>query len=52
MIEIVPSTIEKSNLGVKIAHELIARIIREYRMVMEHVQNDQIRQITQDTRLS
>jgi DNA-binding HxlR family transcriptional regulator len=38
-IEIAPDSNDKSNLAIKSAHELIARIIREYRMVMEHLQN-------------
>lgn len=52
-IEIAADSGEKSNSAIKSAHELIARVIREYRMVMEHVQNDhQTPQITQETRLS
>ena len=37
-----------SNVGIKSAHELIARIIREYRMVMEHLQNSQTPQTTRE----
>ena len=36
LIEIVPDS-EKSNLAIKSAHELISRIIREYRSVVEHI---------------
>lgn len=39
-----------SNVGIKSAHELIARIIREYRMVMEHLQNSQTPQTTRETK--
>lgn len=51
-IEIASDNSEKSNSAIKSAHELIARIIREYRMVMEHVQNAQTPQMTRETRLS
>jgi len=40
---------ESSNVGIKSAHELLARIIREYRTVMEHLENSHTPQITPET---
>ena len=50
-IEIAPDSNEKSNSGIKSAHELIARIIREYRMT-DHPQNDRTPQMSTEPRLS
>ena len=51
-IEIAPDSSEKYNGAIKSAHELIARIIREYRFVMAHLQNAPIPQIMHEARLS
>lgn len=51
MIEIASDS-DKSNFAIKSAHELIARIIREYKLIMEHEQNSRTLQITQQTRLA
>jgi len=40
---------ESSDMGIKSAHELVARIIREYRLVMEHLQNTHTPQIAAET---
>jgi hypothetical protein len=40
-IEVASPYKESSNIGIKSAHELAARIIREYRIVMERTQNTQ-----------
>jgi len=45
-IEIGPENGETSNLAIKSAHELAARIIREYRMITEQVHNSRIAQIS------
>ena len=45
-IEISPDNSETSNLAIKSAHELAARIIREYRMITEQVHNSRTAQIS------
>jgi len=45
-IEISPENGETSNLAIKSAHELAARIIREYRMLTEQVHNARTPQIS------
>jgi DNA-binding MarR family transcriptional regulator len=45
-IEINPDNGENSDLAIKSAHELAARIIREYRMITEQVHNSRTAQIS------
>jgi hypothetical protein len=45
-IEINPDIGEKSDLAIKSAHELAARIIREYHMITEQVHNSRTAQIS------
>ena len=51
LIELVPDS-EKSNFAIKSAHELISRIIREYRSVVEPLHNSQTPAMTHESRLS
>lgn len=51
VIEIAPDS-EASNLAIKSAHELISRIIREYRSVVENLHNPQTPRVTHEARLS